>query len=269
MISHLQIVAFSLGYLSILFIIAYFGDRLHENVIRKIKPIVIGLAVTIYCSAWSFYGTTAQAVDNGWHFPPTFLGSILLLVFFAPFLRKLILESKRTNITSLADYLAVSYGRSRTLAVLITLVSIALLIPYISLQLKAITDSYHMLSSTGIVELADRSPFIFDTAFYVATMLAVFALAFGTRHLDSREHHNGLMLAIAFEAIVKIMAFAILTWYVSIIMFDDVEDIFIKVAQNEKLSEFIEQRRNVNNGYVTALLLGFIATIWLFSAFVR
>lgn len=263
MINNLQIIGFSLGYLLILFSIAYMGDRLHENIIKKIKPIVVGLAVTIYCSAWSFYGTTAQAVDNGWHFPPTFLGTIILLIFFAPFLRRLISQSKHANITSIADYLAVSYGRSRSLAVLITIVSVAVLIPYISLQLKAITDSYHMLSDISAAETRISSHFAFDTAFYVAVMLGIFALAFGTRHLDSREHHNGLMLAIAFEAIVKLMAFVILTLFVTTSMFNGIEDIFIKIAQQDTLSSFIKQRSSNGNGYITALVLGFIATICL------
>ncbi len=264
MISQGHVILWSLGYLCVLFFIASWGDRLREQSVRKYKPIIIALGATIYCSAWSFYGVASQAVSHGWYFPPTFLGSIVLLVFFMPLIKKLVAESKRANITSIADYLAVSYGRSRVLAVLITVVSMALLIPYTALQLKAITQNYHLLVTTELhTHTASSEILSIDTALAVALIVGAFAIAFGAKYHDSREQHNGLMLAIAFEAIVKLFAFLILAIFVSTVMFDGVEDLFLRVAQSDAMALEIEARRNDNTGYFTAFVLGMIATVCL------
>ncbi len=264
MINEGYILLWSLGYLCILFLIASWGDSLKEQVIRRYKPIIIGLGVTIYCSAWSFYGITAQAVNNGWYFPPTFLGAIVLFFFFTPFLKKLVAESKRTNITSIADYLAVSYGRSRALAVLVTLVSVALLIPYIALQIKAISQNYTLLATADLQfdQVSSRIAHI-DTALVIALALGFFSIVFGTRYQDSREQHSGLMIAIAFEALVKLAAFIFLAVFVSTIMFDGVEEIFLRVAQSDVLALEIQARKNDNNGYLTAVVLGLVAVMCL------
>ncbi len=264
MLSQGYIALWSIGYLCILFVIAFWGDSLREQAIRRYKPIIIGLAVTVYCSAWSFHGVAAQAVSKGWYFPPTFLGAILLLVFFCPLIKKLIAESKRANITSIADYLSVSYGGSRTLGVLITLVSIVVLVPYLALQLKAITQNYHLLARAELpFDQAFTETTHMGTAFVVALLLGAFAMIFGSRNQDVREHHNGLMLAIAFESIVKLVAFVVLALFVSMVMYDGLEDIFFQVAQNDVLMKELVERREGDGGYLTAMILGCIAMVCL------
>ncbi|BFM11956.1 PAS domain-containing hybrid sensor histidine kinase/response regulator [Simiduia litorea] len=263
MLSYLELLLISLAYLMILFAIAWWGDRLAERTVQKFKPYIIALATTIYCSAWSFYGTTAQAAYNGWYFPPTFLGSIILLIFFAKPLKKLIDTAKQGNATSIADYLAMNFNRSRPLAVIVAVICLILLIPYIALQLKAITESFHVLTDNLVHShyLLDQ-PLIQDTAFYIALILGLFAIAFGTRHLDAREHHNGLMLAIAFEAIIKITAFVAIAWFVTYTLFDGFSDIALQTVRNDTITQLL-QRHDADQGFLAATVLGFIAILCL------
>jgi Na+/proline symporter/PAS domain-containing protein len=263
MLSYLELLLLSLGYLLSLFAIAWWGDRIAESTIKRYKPFIIGLAATIYCSAWSFYGTTAQAAYNGWYFPPTFLGAIILLIFFAAPLKKLIIAAKKGNATSLADYLAMNFGRSRTLAVIVTVICLILLIPYIALQLKAITESFHVLTDNMVHShyLLDV-PIARDTAFYIAMILGLFAIAFGTRHLDAREHHNGLMIAIAFEALIKIAAFTSIAWFVTYGLYDGVGDLVVQAVNSDNVRTLLASQ-HADQGFLAATVLGLIAIICL------
>ncbi|MBB3168680.1 hybrid sensor histidine kinase/response regulator [Simiduia aestuariiviva] len=263
MLSYFELLLLSLGYLLLLFAIAWWGDRIAESTIRRFKPFIIGLAATIYCSAWSFYGTTAQAAYNGWYFPPTFLGAIVLLVFMAAPLKRLIIAAKKGNATSLADYLAMHFGRSRALAVIVTVICLILLIPYIALQLKAITESFHVLTDNMVHShyLLDV-PVVQDTAFYIAMILGMFAIAFGTRHLDAREHHNGLMIAIAFEALIKITAFVSIAWFVTYNLFDGFADLTLKAINNDGVQKLLASH-DADQGFIAATVLGMIAIICL------
>ncbi|UTA46509.1 PAS-domain containing protein [Simiduia sp. 21SJ11W-1] len=263
MLSYLELLLLSLGYLLSLFAIAWWGDRIAEATVRKFKPYIVALATTIYCSAWSFYGTTAQAAYNGWYFPPTFLGAIVLLVFLAAPLKKLLIAAKKGNATSLADYLAMHFGRSRSLAVIVTAICLVLLIPYIALQLKAITESFHVLTDNMVHShyLLDV-PVFQDTAFYIAIILGVFTIAFGTRHLDAREHHNGLMIAIAFEALIKITAFVAIAWFVTYSLFDGAADLTLQAISNEKVRALMATHE-ADQGFIAATVLGLIAIVCL------
>ena len=263
MLSYLELLLISLAYLMILFAIAWWGDHLAERTVQKFKPYIIALGSTIYCSAWSFYGTTAQAAYNGWYFPPTFLGAIILLIFFSKPLKKLIDTGKQGNATSLADYLAMNFNRSRPLAVIVAVICLILLIPYIALQLKAITESFHVLTDNLVhSHYLLNQPVIEDTAFYIAIILGLFAIAFGTRHLDAREHHNGLMLAIAFEALIKITAFVAIAWFVTYSLFDGFGDIALQAARSESITQLL-QSHNTDQGFLAATALGFIAILCL------
>lgn len=264
MLNQGYIALWSLGYLCLLFAIAFWGDSLREQAIRRYKPVIIGFAVAVYCSAWSFHGVAAQAVTQGWYFPPTFLGPILLMIFFAPLVKKLIVESKRANITSIADYLSVSYGGSRTLGVLITLVSIVVVVPYFALQLKSIAENYHLMARADLpFEQVSASASLMAPAFVAAVLLGVFAMVFGSRYEDVKEHHNGLMMAVAFESIVKLLALVVLALFVSFVMYDGVDDIFIRVAQNDDLMQKLTEMGGSDEGYFTAMILGCISMVCL------
>lgn len=263
MLNYLALLAISLVYLLVLFGIAWWGDSLAEQRVKRIKPYVVALAATIYCSAWSFYGTTAQAAINGWYFPPTFLGAIILLLFFGPTLKRLLARAKQGSATSLADFLANHFGRSRRLAVVVSLICLVLLVPYIALQLKAITESFHLLTDSWVQSHYLLSvPVLEDTAFYFAIILGLFAIAFGTRHMDSREHHNGLMIAIAFEAVIKLTAFMAIALFVAYGLFDGFDNLLLAAAQTPSVAARIAGNEG-DQGFVAAVALGMVAVICL------
>lgn len=199
----------SLAYVGALFAIAWFGDRSTVYPSRRaLRPAVYSLALAVYCSSWTFYGAVGSAARNGASYLPIYVGPILLFLFGMPFFEHLVRVAKRHNVTSIADLIASRFGKSSRIAAAITLVALTAAVPYVALQLKAVAMSIHVLTGPQLAAHAD--PWFADSAFYVAAMLALFAILFGTRGVDAAEHHPGLMLAIAIESLVKLVAFVAL-----------------------------------------------------------
>ncbi|HRQ64918.1 MAG TPA: hybrid sensor histidine kinase/response regulator, partial [Xanthomonadaceae bacterium] len=198
MLSTTTLILAGLAWVGLLFAVAVIGERAPQR-FRRIWPSVYALSLAVYCTAWTFYGTVTQAVNSGWPIPPTFVGTIALFVLAWPFLLKLIELAKAQNATSIADFIASRFGKSSTLAAAVTLVAVLGMVPYIALQLKAVAMSYAMVSAGrgGAGEL----PAWQDVAFYVAILMAVFAMLFGTRRAAATEHNGGLVLAMAFESL--------------------------------------------------------------------
>jgi len=205
------ILFFSFAYMGLLFAIAYYGDK-RADMGRSIisNPYIYALSLAVYCTAWTFYGSVGRAVRDGPAFLTIYIGPTLMATLGWLVLRKIIRISKVHRITSIADLIASRYGKSTTLGGTVTIIAVLGIVPYIALQLKAISTSFlliHQYPSIRMpIDLADVSIFG-DTAFYVAMILAVFGILFGTRHLDVTERHEGLVAAIAFESIVKLVAF--------------------------------------------------------------
>jgi Na+/proline symporter/signal transduction histidine kinase len=194
----------SLVYVGALFAIAHYGDRrpLYPNR-AWLRPLVYSLAIAVYCSSWTFYGAVGSAAGASLSYLPIYLGPILLFVFGSRLFRKLTLAAKQHNITSIADFIASRFGRSHRLAAFVTVIAVIASIPYLALQFKAVAMSIDTLSGRGTA----NSPVLGDSALYIAVLLALFAMLFGTRRIDATEHHHGLMLAIAAESVVKLVAF--------------------------------------------------------------
>lgn len=202
----------SLAYVAMLFGIAYFGDSRPLYPTRpQLRPIVYSLALAVYCSSWTFYGAVGSAAQSSLSFLPIYLGPILLFVFGSGLLQRLIQVAKANNITSIADFISSRFGKSHALGALVTVIAVTAAIPYIALQFKAVALSVDILS--GNQPARDDVLLFSDSAFYVAIMLALFAILFGTRRIDATEHHHGLMLAIAAESIVKLVAFVAIGLY--------------------------------------------------------
>jgi PAS domain S-box-containing protein len=200
----------SLVYVGLLFAVAYYGDRRPLYPDRTwLRPIVYSLALAVYCSSWTFYGAVGTAVASGWSYLPIYLGPILLFVFFSDILQRLIQIAREQNITSIADFLGARYGKSQGLAALVTVIAVIAAVPYIALQFKAGAMSIDVLSGAG----GGGGPILEDSALYVAIILAVFAILFGTRQVDATEHHHGMMLAVALESLVKLVAFVAVGLY--------------------------------------------------------
>lgn len=192
----------SLGYVGLLFAVAYLGDvRGARPRWRWLRPAIYALALAVYCSSWTFYGAVGTAARTGLGFVPIYLGPLLLLLFGWRILERLVLISGEHRIVSIADFLSSRYGRAPGLAALVAAVAVVAAVPYVALQFKAVAMSVEVLAPGS-----DRQLFA-DPALYVALLLAAFAILFGTRAIDATEHHRGMVLAVALESLVKLLAF--------------------------------------------------------------
>ncbi|ANB01811.1 sensor histidine kinase [Ectothiorhodospira sp. BSL-9] len=235
------VIGVSLGYLLLLFGIAYWGDKRSDQGRSIINsPYVYALSIAVYCTSWTFYGSVGLAAEGGIHYLPIYLGPTLMAALFWIVLRKMVRISKVNRITSIADFVASRYGKSQMLGGLVTIIALVGLVPYIALQLRAVSDTFNVMVSypdTSASQLAHTVPFYADTAFYVALILAAFAILFGTRHIDASEHHSGMVAAIAFESVVKLVAFILAGLVVTFVIFGGVGDLFSQAAAHPQLAE--------------------------------
>ncbi|WP_237067736.1 hybrid sensor histidine kinase/response regulator [Microbulbifer guangxiensis] len=254
MFSLTTLAAVALAYLLLLFAIAFWGDRMPAHRLRPIKPLMLALAGT-YTSAWMFFGTPAQAVEEGWILPPTFVGASLMLIFGAPLLARFVRMSKQQGSTSIADFISAQFGGSQWLAAAVAVLALVAVLPYLALQLRAVADSFLLLGGSG-----DISP-VLVTAIVSAT-LGLFALLFGTRHIDSSVHRNGMLLAVAFEALVKIGAFVAVAWFVMAGAFDGATDLMRSGLESDKVRALAESRP-ADTGFLAVVVLGMAAMFCL------
>ncbi|MEN8246913.1 MAG: sensor histidine kinase [Thermodesulfobacteriota bacterium] len=200
------LIPFSIAYMGLLFAIAYYGDRM-ARLGRSItsNPYIYALSMAVYCTAWTFYGSVGRAVASGPTFLTIYIGPTLMIALGWFVLRKIIRISKTQHITSIADFIASRYGKSPTLGGVVSLMAVIGIIPYISIQLKAISGSFNLMIDQP--DTIGKAAISNDTAFFIALILAVFSILFGSRHLDVTERHEGLVAAIAFESVIKLAAF--------------------------------------------------------------
>ncbi len=236
MIPTWAIVVVALLYLGLLFAVAYLGDRRAERGRSLIaNPYVYALSMAVYCTAWTFYGSVGRAAVSGVGFLPIYLGPTLAAAFSWVLLRKMVRISKRERITSIADFIAARYGKSRALGALVTVIAVAGIVPYLSLQLKAVSTSFLVLER-GVGGSLAQDPLFVKTSVSVAALLALFAILFGTRHLDVTEHHEGLVLAVAFESVVKLVAFLTVGAWVVFGLHGGLGALFDRVAASAELA---------------------------------
>ena len=251
-----------LAYMGVLFVVAHAGDRMAaEGRGLAARPWVYSLSLAVYCTSWAYYGTGGQSAQLGWWLPPTYVGTILLFVFGIRFFDKMIRLGRRQKITSIADFLAARYGRDSRVAVLVTVVAVCGLTPYIALQLKAIDISFVALAGLGTGAREQASVFA-DSALYVALALAAFAILFGTRHADATEHHPGMMLALAFESIVKLGAFLAVGAFVTFGLYDGPADLAARVLADPEVRALREAARPAGH-YLALTVLGVLAIFCL------
>ena len=230
----------SFAYLGLLFAIAWYGDRRADAGRSLISnPYIYTLSIAVYCTAWTFYGSVGRAASGGASFLPIYLGPTLMALLWWFVLRKLIRISKQHRLTSIADFVGSRYGKSTFLAGVVTLVAVVGIMPYISLQLKAVSTSFNVMESYPEA-VGAASTTLGDTAFYVAVVMALFAILFGTRHIDVSERHEGMVAAVAFESVVKLLAFLAVGLYVSFGLFDSPFEIFALAAQEPALKSLME-----------------------------
>ena len=197
--------ALAVGYLGILFAIAFYGDNTRLYPLHpRLRPLIYSLALGVYCSTWTFFGAVGTAVREGWGYLPIYLGPALVFLAGSTALERLAAVGRARNVTSIADFLASRFGKSPALAAIVTVLALTAAVPYLALQYKAVGASVAVLTGA---EGGASVPWYRDTALAVALLMALFATLFGTRRVTASEHHEGLMLAIAFESVVKLGAF--------------------------------------------------------------
>jgi Na+/proline symporter/signal transduction histidine kinase/CheY-like chemotaxis protein len=202
-VSGLLLTVLAIAYLGLLFAVAFYGERRSVYPGRKrLRPYIYSLALGVYCTTWTFFGAVGTAAREGWAYVPIYLGPILVFVFGVPLLQRLVAVARANNTTSIADFVSARFGKSPALAALVAIIAFTAAVPYLALQYKAVGTSIDVLTGT-----VGRHPWYTDAALWVAMLMALFAILFGTRRLDATEHHEGVMLAIAFESVVKLLAF--------------------------------------------------------------
>jgi Na+/proline symporter/signal transduction histidine kinase len=242
----------ALLYLVVLFAVAVYGNKSHTS--NKQRPIVYSLALGIHCTSWAFYGTVAQSATFGWAFVPTYLGSIALFLFAFPLLLKIARITQVNNLSSIADLISLRFGQSYVIAGVVTLICFVGIIPYTALQLDAITRSVDIL-------LVESGSWAGSTTLYVALAMLAFTLLFGTNSVGLADKHPGLIFAVAFQSIVKLVAFVIIGLFVCYWIFDGVFDLIAKTYSTTP-----KTRQGHESGhwiYMSHMLLGFAAMLCL------
>jgi Na+/proline symporter/signal transduction histidine kinase len=218
-------------YLLALFAIAHYGDTRGAWLLRgRARPTIYALTLAVYCTSWTFLGSVGLASRAGLDFLPIYLGPLIGIIFGLPLIARITHIAKTQRITSVADFIGSRYGKSGKVAALVAVIAVVGTIPYIALQLKAISASLEIIvfRELGYVPRISKLSALGDISLLVTIVLAAFAIAFGTRHIDATEHQNGLMLAIAAESLVKLLAFLAVGFFVLYVMFDGFDDLFTK-----------------------------------------
>ena len=242
-----SIFSLALAYIALLFGLALFGDRQKERRWPQwVNATIYSLSLAVYCTSWTYYGGVGRAASGGWDFLPIYLGPILVFIFGGSLLHKLVKVGKRQNTTSIADFLASRYGKRNGIALLVTGICTLAGVPYIALQLKAVSSSLEVLVAPGLIEQSGIS----DTALMVALVMIGFATLFGTRQVNVSEHHRGMMLAIAFESIVKLAALISLALFVIFVFFTGPRE-FLETYSNQPIFEWEGATLN----FITQLIL--------------
>lgn len=252
------------GYVGALFALAWAGDRFVRS--RKDgngRPLIYALSLAVYCSSWTFFGSVGLSAATGYDFIPVYLGPILMFALGWPLLQRIVRIAKSQNITSVADFLAARYGKSPAVAAIVAAVAVAGTLPYMALQLKAVAVSIETLLGPGpLGNIATFTRVPIDTAIVVALALAVFAVLFGTRHIDATEHQDGLMLAIATESVVKLAAFLAIGAFVLFYILGGPVSLIARIRESEELTALFS--RGLNGGmWLTVTLLSLVCVILL------
>ena len=257
------VIAVALAYIGLLFLVASYGDRTRGlGRDGRTRLLIYPLSLAIYCTSWTFFGSVGLASRTGFDFLTIYIGPVLMIGLFSPLLVRVVRLAKAQNITSIADFIAARYGKGQAVAATVALIAIVGTIPYIALQLKAVSSSLetilaHITSATEVTR-----PLLGDIALFVALSMATFAVLFGTRHIDATEHQDGLMLAVATKSIVKLVAFLAVGIFVTFWMFDGPVALFNEAMQQPSTAAIFTREPRIDT-LVAMTLLSFVAIILL------
>jgi PAS domain S-box-containing protein len=254
-----------LAYVGVLFAVASFGDRkARRRAPGTPRPLIYALSLGVYCTSWTYFGSVGVASRSGLDFLPIYIGPILVFVVGWKLLERIIDIAKRQNITSIADFIAARYGKNEVLGALVALIAAVGIIPYISIQLKAVSFALETMMATPGWPVAGALPLPIaeDLAFFVTVAMAAFAMLFGTRHIDTTEHQHGLMMAIAVESVVKLFAFLAVGLFITFVMMGGPAALFEQMRHTPNVAALFS--KDFGGGlWLTQTLLAMIAIILL------
>jgi len=257
------VIAVALAYIGLLFLVASYGDRRRGlRYDSRTQLLIYPLSLAIYCTSWTFFGSVGSASRTGYEFLTIYIGPVLMIGLFAPLLVRIVRLAKAQNITSIADFIAARYGKGQAVAAIVALIAIIGTVPYIALQLKAVSSSLETIIAHIAPGVGVTRPLLGDIALFVALSMAAFAVLFGTRHIDATEHQDGLMLAIATESMVKLFAFLAVGIFVTFWMFGG-PSALLEAARQQPSAAAIFTREPPFGTLIATTLLSFVAIILL------
>lgn len=243
-------------YLSILFYSAYWAEKKRHSKWTN-NAYVYSFSLAVYCTAWTYYGSIGLAANSGLGYLPIYLGPVLIIPSWMIILKKIIRISRVNKISSISDFISLRYGNSRFLGALVTLVCVVGITPYISLQLKSISETFHIVTKTPL-----SSDIFTDTTTYVCIALALFASYYGTRYVDASEKRHGIVTAVAMESILKLIFFLIIGIYVTYFVYDGFGDIYTKASVLEDFN-----KKNTVGGLANGINWFFLCILSMFAVF--
>ena len=243
-------------YMLILFYIAYWAEKRGHSRWTN-NPYIYSLSLAVYCTAWTYYGSIGVAANSGLSYLPIYLGPIIIIPTWMIILKKIIRISRVNKISSIADFISLRYGNDRFLGALVTIVCIFGIVPYIALQLKSISDTFHIVTKTE-----SSSNIFYDTTTYACIALALFASYYGTRYVDASEKRRGIVTAVALESVLKLVFFVIIGIYVTYFVFDGFDDIYTKASVLENFD-----KKNSIGGLTGAINWFFLCILSMFAIF--
>jgi Na+/proline symporter/signal transduction histidine kinase len=255
------VIAVALGYIGLLFVIASYGDRVRQHH-RITRALIYPLSLAIYCTSWTFFGSVGLASRTGYEFLTIYIGPVLMIGLAYPLIVRMVRLAKAHNITSIADFIAARYGKHQAVAATVALIAIVGTIPYIALQLKAVSSSLSTILTHLDVRTGTAQPVLGDIALFVAFSMAAFAVLFGTRHVDATEHQDGMILAIATESVIKLVCFVTVGVFVTYFMFDGVAAMFSEALKRPDTAAVLT-REPVMSTFITMTLLSTVAIVML------
>ncbi|MGZ5852841.1 MAG: PAS domain-containing hybrid sensor histidine kinase/response regulator [Xanthobacteraceae bacterium] len=256
------VIAAALGYIGLLFVAASYGDRTSGRGRAGWRNLIYPLSLAIYCTSWTFFGSVGLATRTGFEFLAIYVGPVLMIGAATPLVMRIVRLAKAQNTTSIADFIAARYGKRQAVAATVASIAIVGSIPYIALQLKAVSSSLGVILAQTSLGGQPLVPPLGDMALFVAFAMAAFTMLFGTRHVDATEHQDGLMFAIAGESVIKLVAFVTVGIFVTFVMFDGPAALYSAALAQKDTAEVLSDGPRTGT-FVTMTLLAFFAVILL------
>ncbi|TBN17074.1 hybrid sensor histidine kinase/response regulator [Agrobacterium cavarae] len=247
------------AYILLLFAVASYGDRKGrlKTAPNKGRPIVYALSLAIYCTSWTYFGGVGLASERGLEFLGIYTGPILAFTLGMPIIRRIVELAKAEKLTSVADFIAARYGKNPTVAMIVSIIALVGAVPYIALQLKAVSSSVATMVDPRDYGIGSGNLHFLDLPLIVTVVMAGFAIMFGTRHTDATEHQDGLILAISMESVVKLLAICTAGVYVVFFLFDGPAELWRLASENTQVMEAVSYQTPISRWIVLTLLSGF------------